>query len=372
MSLVRFDPKSDVRIQTDKIVTSTWSDNTNNLQLAYTSSQQQFTSATSSAQFYLNVYHKSPDPTHHSNQAPNTDVSNDAEVQFAVAYGNRLGSGSPDFTNDTGSFGKSAARVIYGQYRQLVYGEENQNFTFGSHTPDDIYVINVNRARYKNNLALSTLSLYLTGSAEGDGTNHAVTHLTDDSVSANGAAIMTNIGRQFNIVSGSNGVYSGSSAIQIGGSASFGLYYPDAGIILLNPDAFFSGSNNDDSEAFEHQSIFPGRNPGLSTNTDKNPERLYHAISGAGHFIIDSEEVITSQYYFVRAKNFEFNYTTNPSFQDENGNVNFTSMINNPKTFITTVGMYNDNNDLLAVAKMSQPVAKDPTKEALFRIKLDF
>ena len=41
---------------------------------------------------------------------------------------------------------------IYGQYRQLVYREENQNFSIGTHTPDDIYVININRARYKNNL----------------------------------------------------------------------------------------------------------------------------------------------------------------------------------------------------------------------------
>ena len=370
MSLVRFDPQSDTRIQTDKVVTSTWSDNTNNLQLTYTSSQQTFSSATSSAQFYLNVYHKSPDPGHHSNVT--TDYSDDAEVQFSVGYGNRLGSGSPDFTNDTGSFGRSATRVVYGQYRQLVYGEENQNFTFGTHTPDDFYVINVNRARYKNNLSLSTLSFYLSGStAAGDS---AVTHLTDDSISSNGAAVITNIGRQFNIVSGANGIHSGSTTVQVGGSASYGLYYPDAGIILLNPDAFYSGSGGDVDSGGESgfPQLYPGRNPGLSTNTDNNPERLYHSISGTGHFIIDSEEVITSQYYFVRAKNYEFNYTTNPSFQDENGNVNFTSMINNPKTYITTVGLYNDNNDLLAVAKMSQPVAKDPTKEALFRIKLDF
>ena len=176
MSLVRFDPKSDVRVQTDKIITSTWSDNTNNLQSMYTSSQQTFTSATSSAQFYLNVYHKSTDPSYYTLLAL-TDQSDDAEVQFSCGYGNKLGSGSPDFTNDTGSFGKSAARVVYGQYRQLVYGEENQNFSFGTHTPDDIYVINVNRARYKNNLSLSTLSLYLTGSTSaGNKKLYAITH----------------------------------------------------------------------------------------------------------------------------------------------------------------------------------------------------
>ena len=47
-------------------------------------------------------------------------------------------------------------------------------------------------------------------------------------------------------------------------------------------------------------------------------------------------------------------------------------MIDNPKTFITTIGLYNDNNDLVAVAKLSQPITKDFTKEALVRVKLDY
>ena len=362
MSLVRFDPRSDVRVQTDKVTTSTWSDNTNNLQVVYTSSNQTFTSPTSSKNFYIDVYHKDP------NSATNTDYQ-DAEVQFACAYGNRVGSGSPDFTNDTGSFGLNASRAVYGQYRQLVYGEENQNFQFGTHTPDDIYVINIQRARYKNSLSLSTLSLHLTGSAEG---NDKIHHLTDDSVSTNGKAILTNIGRQFNIVSGANGVHSGSTSVQVGGSASFGLYYPDAGLIVLNPDAFHSQSMDTQPLPLHGSHLYPGRTPGLGTNSDNNTERLYHAISGAGHFIIDSEEKITSQYYFVRAKNFEFNYSSNASFQDNKGNVAFTSMINNPRVYITTIGLYNDNNDLIAVTKLSQPIAKDPTKEMLARVNLTF
>ena len=47
-------------------------------------------------------------------------------------------------------------------------------------------------------------------------------------------------------------------------------------------------------------------------------------------------------------------------------------MIDNPTTYITTVGMYNDAGDLLAVAKLSQPITKDFTKEALIRVKLDY
>ena len=47
-------------------------------------------------------------------------------------------------------------------------------------------------------------------------------------------------------------------------------------------------------------------------------------------------------------------------------------MIDNPKSYITTVGLYNDSNELLAVAKLSQPITKDFTKEALIKVKLDY
>ena len=85
-----------------------------------------------------------------------------------------------------------------------------------------------------------------------------------------------------------------------------------------------------------------------------------------------SEEVITSNYIFVRARNAEFNYSQNPTFIGTDGGVRFTDFITAPQTFITTVGLYNDNGDLLAVAKLSKPLKKDFTKEALIRIKLDF
>ena len=90
------------------------------------------------------------------------------------------------------------------------------------------------------------------------------------------------------------------------------------------------------------------------------------------HFILDSEEDIASQYYFARARNNEFNYSNNPTFVNSDGTLKYDSMILNPKVYITTVGLYNDNLDLLAVAKLSQPIAKDITKEALIRIKLDY
>ena len=346
MSLTRFSPGDKV-INTDKSTVSTWTGNVNNLTTVFTSSEQNFnTSApTSSVHFYINVYQTA------------SALSN-AEVQYAISYGNIVGSGSIDFTHDTGSFGKNAARVIYGQYRNLVFGDENQKFTFSTHVPDDIYVINVNRSRYRQGLKPGSLNLKLSASMPGDtvGFNH---RLTDDSVTKAGVASLTNIGRQFNIVSGTSGVMSGSTLNQLGRSASYGLFYPDAGIIVLNGDAFGQG-------------LRPVRNAPTPSNTDYNALKLLKSVESAAYFIVDSEEKITSQFYFVRAKNLEYNYSQNPSYADTHGALNFSSMINNPVTYITTVGLYNDNNDLLAVAKLSQPIVKDFTKEALIRCKLDY
>jgi hypothetical protein len=62
----------------------------------------------------------------------------------------------------------------------------------------------------------------------------------------------------------------------------------------------------------------------------------------------------------------------NPTFVSGSGNVLYSTMIYNPQTYITTIGLYNDNSELLAVAKMSRALVKDFTKEALIRVKLDW
>jgi len=337
----------DIVISTDKSFTSTWTNNVNNLTAIYTSSTQaDWNAATSSAQFYLDVYNADP------------QISSSAEVQFSVSYGNVNGSGSLDFTNDTGAIGYSATKDIYSQYRNLVFGgDETQQFTFNTVTPDDIYVINVNRARYKQSLKPGSLNLVLSAS---DGGGNLF--LTDDSVTTSGSAVITPIGRQFNIVSGASGVMQGTDLGQTD-SGSYGLYYPDAGLAILNPSAL--------DLDFADGGIAMGtlRN---SNTSDQNNERLYLNISGAANFIVDSEEAISSQYFFARVKNRDFNYTSNPSYIDNEGNVRFTSMIDDPTTYITTVGLYNDNNDLIAVAKLSQPLTKDFTKEALIKVKLDY
>ena len=335
-SLTRFDNR-DIVNDTSRVTTSTWTSNTNELTAVYTSSAQAaLGSPTGSGAHFIDVH---------------LDATT-SSVQYSIAYGHKAGSGSEDFTSGTGGEGKSPSRNIYSQYRQLVFGTETQNFNFTDYTPDDIYVININRANYKHNLKPGSLNLTLSGSG-------GILYLTDDSITATGSSTITNAGRQYNIVSGSSGTRVGSTTVQVSDSGSYGFFYPDSGFMVLNPDAL------------DHtiSALVPVTG---QDNQDDNHVKFLNAIGGGTSFIVDSEEKISSTYYFARARNHEYNYTTNPSFTDNSGNVLINSMIDNPTVYITTVGMYNDSGDLLAVAKLSQPVTKDFTKESLIRVKLDY
>ena len=359
-TFVRYN-SGDIVLSTEKINSNLFSDGTNEMTTFHTSSTNSqlqsnstYSSPTASGLFFLDVF-KTSNPVATSS------------IEFSLAYGHKVGSGSTVFSAGAGGEGFTATRTVYNKYRQLVFGDENQNFTFNGTTPDDIYVINFERAILKQCLKPGSLNLRL-ASGSGLYNTHGVTlHLTDDSVTTTGSATLTNLGRQFNLVSGSSGTMVGTTLAQTT-AGSYGFVYPDAGIIILNPSAL----------AAKLSSSAANVNGLTTSNTDTagalNPQKFLTALNhiSASSFVVDAEEKVSSQFYFTRVTNQEFNYSTNPTFTNANGVLKFNSMTNNPKVYITTVGLYNDANELLAVAKLSQPLPKDFTKEALVRIKLDY
>ena len=175
--------------------------------------------------------------------------------------------------------------------------------------------------------------------------------------------------RAYQIISGSDGLAynsaSGGNGYTGGGfpKGSYGLFLPDIGTLLLNGDALDLGNE---------RGLTLGTVTQNNTSGD-NPLKLLATIQTGSNFALNSEETITSDYVFVRARNSEFNYSENPSYiSGSTGEVIYNYFINNPQTYMTTVGLYNDSNELLAVAKLSKPLNKDFTKEALIRVKLDF
>jgi hypothetical protein len=330
----------DFVVSADSITAGLWTDNqTPTITTFFTSSTQ---AAGNSGDYYLNVF---------SNAATSS-------LEFAVNYGNINGSGS--YAYNLNVDGKSPSSTIYGQYRTLVLGDENTPFAFGGITSSDFWTISVERSRYKESLLPGSTTLLLSGSA-------GVISLTDNSQVVN-SVVFNDAGRVFQLVSGSAGNVNTSknNSGYSTDSGSYGWFLPDIATYILNPRAL----SND----------FADGGIGLDATTTSasiagypNPNIIYTAISGGLSFTANSQETISSDFVFVRPRSSEFNYSENPSFiSGSTGEVIYPLFINSPTTYITTVGLYNDTNELLAVAKLSKPLQKDFTKEALIRVKLDF
>mgnify|MGYP003624766570 FL=1 len=329
----------DFVVSADSITAGLWTNSQVPAITTFFSSSTQ--AAGNSGDYYLNVF---------SNAATSS-------LEFAVNYGNELGSGSMAYNLDVD--GKSPSSTIYGQYRTLVLGDENASFTFGSVTSSDFWSISVERSRYKESIMPGSTTLEITGP-------NGVIQLTDNSQVAS-SVVFNDAGRVFQLVSGSAGVP--FTTLQANGysidSGSYGLFLPDIATYILNPRAL----SNDQADG--GIGLDATTTSALTIASNPNPNIIYAAITSS--FTANSEETITSDFVFVRPRSSQFNYSENPSFiSGSTGEVLFPLFINSPTTYITTVGLYNDTNELLAVAKLSKPLEKDFTKEALVRVKLDF
>ena len=225
----------------------------------------------------------------------------------------------------------------------------------GTNTSDFIYAINIERSRYKEKLLPGGFNLKLTFGGN-------TLELTDNSKDVSTVSF-NDAGRVYEIISGSDGTAYNSNGYDSNG-ASYGKLLPDIGVILLNGTALDQAAPDGLGTGFHIVDVF---------FEDDNPiNNLYDAIDAGGSFKLQSEETISSNFVFVRIRNSEFNYSSNPSNITGSGELRHDVMINSPQAYITTVGLYNDSNDLLAIAKLSRPLLKDFTKEALVRIKLDY
>jgi hypothetical protein len=348
----KFDQLNDVIANQIEVVTGgLWSDNIASLTTYFTSSTQ----TTTQRRYYADVLQETPS-------------AEGSAVQFSVAFGHALGSGS----DSQGQLNDSPSKAIYSQYRQLLLNVGDNRFTTaGSGSTDYIYVVNFKRNRLKERLDAGNFELPLcnvtarASNATGSVTvGSAVRTLIDDSSLA--SATVGDSGKVYNIVSGSlnSGVHNPSTPVY------YGLAYPDYGVLIL------------DGKMLDQQL-------GFATVTGSSVEGnnhfvLYHSVSGSSlqtnpatadpyGFLARNSEKVTSTHYFVRIKNAEYNFSNNTSYVTGSvGQISQTSFIGDPKTYITTVGLYNDSQELLAVAKLSKPLLKSFQREALIRVKLDF
>jgi len=156
------------------------------------------------------------------------------------------------------------------------------------------------------------------------------------------------------------------------------VFYPDRGIIVLNADAVASVVGN----LIATETIYTKDgnyqiSGSLAGNLAQDREqfnqyKLLSAIKFGGDFEARRTENISTQHFFVRATNREFNYSNNPTYVNSDGSFVETTFETDPQTYLTTIGLYNDANECVAVAKTSQPIVKSFDKEVLVKVKLSF
>jgi hypothetical protein len=154
-----------------------------------------------------------------------------------------------------------------------------------------------------------------------------------------------------------------TSSVGITADSGVGLVYYQAGVAVLTGSIFDGTDMGPGYSSGTYDSLATGSNIEVMANSFRN--RLVD---------IDFNNTVelNSTVYFCRASHNEFNYSNNPTYLSESQIRVKNSTTDNPVSYVTTVGLYSSDNELLAVAKLSEPLKKDPNTEVTLRVRLDF
>jgi hypothetical protein len=363
----RFGEFDKVNAKVEIVTTGLWSGDSGSLTSFFTSSTE---AQRQSGYYYVNAYNVNP------------LFNSSAEVQFAVAYGHVNGSGSMTLQdNDTALM---STKATYAQYRAMLLDPTATKFQFDNASgiatdANAIYVINIARGRYREKMDAGNWSIPLSGS------NGIFTFIDNsgkkfsDTNGLSGNVFKVGVG---DLKLGTENEAEFQQATDPTTGEGYGLFYADRGIIVLNAKAIGSKVGlipNQTIYTPDGSKVISGSLSGSAIQASEqfNHYRLLSSIK-TGYNGVDSDfqarrtENVSTQHFFVRATNREFNYSNNPTYVNTDGTFVESTFNTDPQTFITTIGLLNDSNEMIAVAKTSQPIVKSFDKEVLIKVKLSF
>jgi hypothetical protein len=245
------------------------------------------------------------------------------------------------YANWSGGLGSGTDAILYKSLATKILGDANASFNIaGSSSVMQICGVAIPRVNCRDRLNPGNWVYAITASS---GPNVIRTFVDDSSIVS---GTYTEAGLRGNIYSGAIGTV---CTLPASGGIVGHVYY-DLGLIILNPSnslvpSLLASSSNNISAMYSHSYQFTGR----------------------------SESRLQSSHYFCRLFNSEYNFSNNPTFIDvSNGNLLWSQMQGNPQVWPTTIGLFNDLNECLAIAKLSQPIQKSFADELIVQIRLDF
>jgi len=149
------------------------------------------------------------------------------------------------------------------------------------------------------------------------------------------------------------------------GSTNVGLLYYQAGVAVLTASVLEGAA-----AGFKFNVGGDGVSGSLTGSTiQANADNLRHHLHNVS---FNNTTELNSTIYFCRVNHNEYNYSANPTYTSGSRIRVKNNTIDNPVSYITTVGLYSADNELLATAKLSEPLKKDPTNEMILRVRLDY
>ena len=296
---------------------------------------------------------------------------------FSVTYGHILGSGSAEESTTV----EGTTQAIYKQF--FNFTEPNaENIRDGAGwsmidgtnganavTQEGVYILAAERLQMKDRLNPGTWTLNLSGSNTA-GTAGVTLALTDDSKTVE--AESAPFGPRYHIVEGSAGTVTTAYDTK-----TYGFFYPDAGLMVFSANAL-SSSIPGDAEYITSGSDATILNNGLAqdltvTEATDNASKIRIAIQRGSGITLRSEEQQYVYDYFCRAKASEFNLSQNPTFwSGSDYKIRHNDMVTNPQTFVSEVGLLDVNGDVLAVGRLSSPINKNFSSEAIVKVRLTY
>lgn len=309
-----------------------------------------------------------------------------ATEEWNIAFGDTEGHGAL-VEADT----KSETEAIYKQYAGLLLAPTEVTGGFFISSPassgaissgkdKEIFVLSARRSNMKDRLNKGTWTVVLSGSGANGAAGSGPLSLTDDS--ANDSPTATPVGDRYNIVSGAAGTIVSESTAR-----NFGFFYPDMGILVFSAAELSASIPSHTAAANKNKPVQFGpatdatavSQSGFTTSVSQSANqntalRFLNCLkpNGAKLDFRDEEDQVSAQ-YFCRVRSGQMNFSNNPTFVSGSLNeLRQKTMRSNPTTFITSVQLYNNAGEMVAVGNLSTPLKKNFQSEATIKVKLTY
>lgn len=285
---------------------------------------------------------------------------------------------------------------IYNQMAQVLYGydvtssikkfdDKTQSLVSGSGI-ENAFILSFSRLLVKDEIKKGSFQMQL-GVSTGS-TDPFQTTLTISDVSSSTNYYVDSPTGEYGVLA----VTAGGANVNSNSGVSYdkaGLIFYQAGVVVLLSSVFArTGSLNtvESDSIWQNEKGYVVHAPQMSgtngtTIVSGTVQDLFvsASIDGAGNALrnrvknisFNNTTELNSTIYFCRANHNEFNYSSNPTYLSSSQIVVKNSSVDAPVSYITTVGLYSVDNELLAVAKVSEPLKKTPDDSMILRVRLD-